>query len=346
VSPETDRAALESRSATSSVAHLQELLYDPMPEFEVIERVDRRVVISVGTHSLASDVARRLGGPDIVGARVEGDQVVVELASSGAAERFDLEQVGLEGGSHQLGPVALMLIPREGTIAPLQLVPNPIERHWRLLNGGHVDIVPKLHQAEAERLAGLSSIEAVRLPTTDFLALVVGSNLSPAARAHVASSVDVGAISSGACGSDCTADLPVDGMAEAQAPTAPERPLELIYLDGTDAEAIAARLISHQLREAGIELRIVPVELERLTAYSASGKFDLALLPMPTNPEHFRLRLKYSKISEDQLASSIIPLFENRFYAAYDTSICGVEPDSATSWDWLAGAYRCEDPSL
>lgn len=349
VSSETDRAALESRSATSTVAHLQELLYDPIRGLEIVRRHHHQVVISVAGAGLPpSEVAQRLGGPDILGARAEGDHVVIELSSVGAAERFDLGLVGLEGGTYQLGPVGLVLIPREGSdSAPLQLVPNPLERHWRLLNGDHVDVVPQLREAGAGRLASVASVVTVELPTTNLLALVVGANLSSAVGTRVVASLNLEAIAQAACGSECRAELPIPATGSAELPVDPDRPLELIYLDAAEAEALAARLISHQLGEAGIEVRLIPTDLGTFGRRTvASGEFDLALWPMPTDPERFRQRLKYSKISEDQLASSIIPLFELRFYAAYDTSICGVEPDSATSWDWLAGAYRCEDPSL
>jgi hypothetical protein len=42
----------------------------------------------------------------------------------------------------------------------------------------------------------------------------------------------------------------------------------------------------------------------------------------------------------------LIPLWNQRSYAAVDSSICGAKPDSAISWLWLADLYPCDEGAL
>jgi hypothetical protein len=138
--------------------------------------------------------------------------------------------------------------------------------------------------------------------------------------------------------------------------------LTILALDGTKDEALAAKVVAHQLWETH-QLRLV-VELLPVHDLSRSlfrGEYQILVLPVPSDPQQLfesfaGILDEGSDRLEEAVAHSdwqsarnalveeavLIPLWNQRNYAAVDKSICGAQPDSATSWLWLGNLLLCE----
>ena len=264
----------------------------------------------------------------------------LEAGSLQGVGRHIIELVDDSSGSHELAASGLVLNPLSGrSEVAIEFVPAPLERHWRLLNGGHVDVVPQIRQHEIERLSRLSTIETMELPPSNFVALYAKER---SAGSQLSRLLDVESIVAAVCGEDCRARYPIEPAPATEPEDELPESLELIYLEGADAEALGARVIAHQLLDHGIDVDIEPLEFDEFNRRGLTGDFDLMLTLAPTSPEAFPRLLELMGIPEDQVASRLIPLWNLKLYAAYDTSICNVEPDSVTSWSWLAKVRPCE----
>lgn len=330
---------LESRSIPGPTSYIVDLMLDPIPEARIQERTGRSVSISGVSASLTS-FADRLRAPGLASTSVDAAAVVAVFESTELASKFELDEAGLVGGSHELGS-GLRLEPREPGSKPLELVPAPRNRHWRLLNGGHVDVVPRIQPDEAARLEDVSSVVVVESPPTVFIALLFGARLNAGQRSAVRAVLDTGSIADAVCDSDCASDLP-PRVEVLDNPGSLPQEIELFYqLAGTEG-ATGVRVIAHQLLEQGVRVTAKPTNVADLLERFRTRDFDLALIPAPTSSERFEGFLNFFNIEPEDVGRELIPLWRVRQFTAYDASVCGAKPTSASSSAWLSKVYRCE----
>ena len=233
---------------------------------------------------------------------------------------------------------------RGTTGVTLDLIQAPPERHWRLINGGHVDVAPELREEVVERLRNVPTVRLITYSGDASFVLLIGQ-LEPRVRAAIIANLDGPAVAAKLCG-DCAATMPIEHDPLTLQPKMPVDKLTLIYMSGARTEADAAELVAHQLLQAEVDVSVNPVSIETLNASLLGGTFELALAPVPSDPGRFKNRLAHLGYSLEDANSRVVPLWNAQFFAAVDTAICGANPTTPTTWAWLADLYRCEDDEL
>ena len=204
---------------------------------------------------------------------------------------------------------------------------------------------------------------------------------SRALRRHVATIIDREAVAALACGEPgCVAGDWEPAAPLTEDVELPAR-LSILVLASHTPALIAARTISYQLRkhhelgeddtaaegvepkEVKIDIEVLP--LEAMLQRAVDGDFDLQIAPLgflsPAKAENnlFILTL-YTAYTHAELAGAlragdaatatqilaedvpVLPLYENRQFAAVDTRFCGGAPSDQLSWLWLVDLYPCE----
>jgi hypothetical protein len=365
---------LPSGQNAGAAAYLFELLYESAAEhFEIAERRGSRVLLRHRADSTRStqELGRSLRYRGLQTTSVEGDLVTAEFHSQASADDFSVETAGVAVGPYQALEVndRVQLRPRseESLGAQLELVAADRDDHWRLLAGRHVDVAPQIRASHARFLTGVPSLRLISYPVRGSIALILNQRHGILARrpvrTAVASVIDPAAAARVVCGDvDCAV---VDGALPPAAYEAHELPseLRLMAVSGSKDEQLTARVLAHQLW-AGHQMRVVIelLEVKDLSQRLVTGDYDLILLPLPSDPAHLFQSFsgildEGSERVETAIAAAdwegaleglradgvVVPLWNEQFYAAIDSSVCGARPDSATSWLWLADLHFCED---
>jgi hypothetical protein len=187
--------------------------------------------------------------------------------------------------------------------------------------------------------------------------------LSHSVRRTIASAVDSDALAEVVCGTnECAADSPssFDAADTDQIPEHFPQEIELLAVDGSNDEAMAAKVVAHQLWEAHrIRVTVNLLGLEDMSQRLLARDYQLLLTPVPADARQLiRLFDKIidfnhqspgapadAEVAVQELADQaiLLPLWDLILYAGSDRRVCGVTPDSATSWLWLADLHFCED---
>lgn len=201
---------------------------------------------------------------------------------------------------------------------------------------------------------------------------------SRALRRLVATIIDREAVAALACGEPGCAARAWAPAPPAEDVALPAR-LSILVLASHTPGLIAARTISYQLRkyndmmnknnnsgenagEMTIDIEELPLEV--MFARALAGDFDLQIAPLGflvpakadinidiikhcavyTNPALTRALHDGDEAAAIEILAEdvpVLPLYENREFAAVDTYFCGGVPSDQLSWAWLADLYPC-----
>ncbi len=363
--------------------YVRDLAFVPVTDYADIDRVEgdevflrphsarsEQVLAEKLTYYRLDETLTRSGG--MVVARFESPE-----AAAAAARAFRNDQPAVAQGpfyAASKGPTELELRSRrsEAAIDVIEVKSLPGSELWRRLLGRDVDLIPVMDARHREQFEGMETIRVRDLPAAGYESLVFNTRrpyVSDArVRARLAGLLNTEAIARVACGTAaCRASswakpAPPD-PATGSEPALPST-LNLAVLDTDSTLVLAADLIRYQLQGEGIEVEIDELPLDSLLSPSLTY-YDGWLVPLPATPSDAIKALSgYGVLPDDEemvsatrgiddspdaaaqaLAEQIpaLPLYETRYFAAIDARFCGESPERATSWEWLADLYLCED---
>jgi hypothetical protein len=359
--------------AAGSPAHLFELLFQPASEHLALVGREGPTVelerLDVSPYS-GEELAAALRYQGLRRTEVDGERVLVHFDSGSSAAQFSVETAGIASGPYRAREVGgrVRLEPRtaEAGGTTLELVSADRNDHWRLLSGRHVDVAPRIRARHASFLNGVPSLDLTAYPVRAQVAMLLNPRspvlASSSTRKLIASTIDASALSRVVCG-DCAVDY--ETSAPFQSVEFP-RELELLVLAGSKDEALAAKVVAHQIWEAHKSRVVINhFDVDEMSRRLLSSRYQLLFMPIASDPERmFEKVLRVIEHSAEDFDTAVargdwdaalqelideavlVPLWNQRTYAAVDSSICGAKPDSAISWLWLADLYPCDEGAL
>ena len=372
---------LPGASRTGGAAfYLDELLHEPVLRYAEVERARGKQVTLEARDPESADVlveALAHHGLEHIERSKDGE-VVASFRSTALAEeaalRFRSGWPAVATGPYRLSredDIARLEARRSGMpIDAIEIQSLPTTELWRRLHGRDIDVIPILDAVHREQFEGMYSVRTLDLPVAGFPSLVFNARHPKLAqrdvRVRLATMLDREAIARVACGSEeCVGRLwsIADGLTEDVSHAELPDELELLVLESDSSLVLAAEVVRHQLRAAGVKVKIVTAPLEALLGPSVVD-YDVMLVPLPTSARHVgryledfgfvdpavSTRFDIARREDDEraweraLAAEMpaFPLFEGRHFAAVDGRFCGGNPDRASSWKWLAELHPCE----
>ncbi len=372
---------LPGASRTGGAAfYLDELLHEPILDYAEVDRVDgERIILQPEDAESAEVLVEALAhhGLDEVEHAADGEVLVTfrsaELAAR-AAIRWRNNRPAVATGPYRLSrndESARLEARRAGmSIDAIEIQSLPTTELWRRLHGRDIDVIPILDAVHRAQFEDMYSVRTLDLPVAGYPSLVFNTRhpglAERAVRARLATMLDREAIARVACGSEeCVGRLwsIADGLTEDVSHAELPDELNLLVLESDSSLVLAAEVVRHQLRAAGLTVKIVTASLEELLGPGVVD-YDLLLVPLPAPAElavryledfgtvdpGLSERLDIARDEDDEraweraLAAEMpaFPLFEGRHFAAVDSRFCGGNPDRASSWAWLAELHPCE----
>lgn len=359
---------------SGAAAYALPLVYEPLGAHATVDAVEGRTVIlsrkPESPHS-AAELAGALRYRGLEEAEADGDRIKARFSTRQAARRF----AGWEYGAFDLGPFEverssshmIRLRARDDlAIDVLEIVTVHEEQQWRRLLARNVDVVPLTDATRAARLADVGSIRVLPYPRAAEYGLVFNVRdqalKSASVRRTLARAIDATAVARVACGDKaCAAPASVIEAPAAEDVSLPDA-LSLLILESDDVARLAAETLRLQLGRRGVTIAINEESAGEAFARVAAGRYQLALVPVSSEPgPHLLRQLANYGFASDELSAAIargdekaarailareVPfatLFEARYFAAIDDHFCGGEPTHHTSWRWLADLHPCEE---
>lgn len=261
---------------------------------------------------------------------------------------------------------------RSGTgVERIEIVRTTRSEEWRRLMARQIEVVPRLDSGERDQLSQLGSIRMVDITGINGFGLFFQTTNSPwtdvVARRALASAIDTRALGRMVCGAhEC--GLPTPSWGGQPMGVLPDEAV-LLLLEGESTHETVGRVLRHQLRRVGLNLRIEELPLNEYIPRIMSGQFELTIVPLASNRRR-RARLHLSSTHrestnltgysnqeydaafdrDDNAAMAeilardvpLVPLYEPRDFAAIDGTLCGDVQPSSTSWRWIADLHPCE----
>ncbi len=299
------------------------------------------------------------------------DELTILLSSDELARRF-AKTCGFDVGPFELASqdldngVITLRARNPGPIDEIQIVAVPPEEEWRRLMARDIDVIPVASGTDRAAFEGLSSVRTISLPSALMLTIVFDLRAklfeSKPVRRAIMHAVDRQAIARLVCPRGCDElDSSRDGETAAVADDVTLPPaLELLLPDVEPCHTVAAH-IQYTLARRGVDVTLKTVKPEQVEA--ALGRpFQLALLPgrigdaqaswyRVGNFGHWQstdfdaamdagdLGAARKVISRELPGFDVVAVGS---FAAVDARLCGGQPKSASSWDWLADLHPCE----
>ncbi len=366
-----------NQDVSGSSASIGDLILDRVTAHAEVIKIQGRTAYlqPLLTEPLSVDeLATVLRAPGLISARAEAGLVVADFDEPAQARRLaNRNAAGFAVGAYQLDDEDIaagwvrLRSRGEGAMEIIEFIEVDAAEQWRRLHARHVDVVPSSPYPSRDAYEGMSSVRIIDYPAEGAIAIYFNARAAaladPAVRRAIARTLDRRAIAAIACGSsDCVIPWPVTEEAVGPLPAS----LRLLVL-GSDSLAVdAARAARLQLLGAGIEVALALVDIPGLTVGIAGRRFELMISPIPVAqaaifqqlrrdaPQNVtgwwrpdfeaavdaRDHVEALKILRDELP--VLPLFEDRAFAAVDARFCGGAPETG-SWRWLADLHPCEE---
>jgi hypothetical protein len=363
--------------------NLIDLVYNPLSTyFSAVSvegtRVRLRARPEAATNLAA--LAPTIVHPELVGATVEGDQVVLEMKSADAASSIDLDSYLVPDGAYRalestVGHLLLgRRVPGDGP-ARIEVTAVPTsEEEWRRFLSGDFDAMPYVLPGVASYLRQVPTIRLIRLsepaPAALWFRMDGGPTKDPALRRAIAALIGRKALALSVTGnaSDARTDEREDPEARQALLAAgilPERPVILhLLVDDAQSDLVrAAMVLQQQLDGVGIELRIDALPQDAVRERLATHDFDLMLFAGDRTPRYWGFIHPgpgniNGYVSEDFAAAvkagdaarakeildrdlPVTPLFNQAESVAVRRELCNVHPHNTADLGWLAEIRRC-----
>lgn len=360
--------------ASGATGYALDLQYVPPVRLaEVVSVEGRHVVIhertgiAYSTATLAQTL-RCKGGQTVTR---RADELTVLVSSDEIASRFT-RMCGFDLGPFQLesqdvdNGVLTLRARKRGPIDEIQIVAVPPEDEWRRLLGRDIDVIPLASGIDRSEFDGLSSVRTITLPQRSVVTVVFDMRWKPLqaepVRRAIMQSVDRQAVARLVCPSGCDepGSEPDDVVATVAEDLSLPPTLELMLPDVEPYRTVAA-YIQYTLARRGVDVSLRPLPPGELLK-ALEPPFQMVLMPgrqadgMISRLRNFNFGHWQSadfeaamdagdldaarKVVARELPGFVVGHFQ--VFAAVDARLCGGEPKSAMSWDWLAELHPCE----
>lgn len=362
---------------SGSSAQAMDLVFDlPDSHIESMRADGSRVILSrrPSTRFSADELARALRYEGLISAHALDAQHIEArfIDEKTAALCVQYQNLGFDIGPFAIDSQAagrIRLVRRgDSAIDVIELVESSRSDEWRKLVAHELDVVPWAASVYRAEFGGMASIRILDIPPNDTAAIYFNVRAptlaDPRVRRHLAALIRRPALARLACGDASCASPDVEATSDAPLPPR----LSVIVPKDFTTLLTAAKILRHQLFQAGVELDIEPISVEEYVDRTPRGDYLLALGPLtvadhrfgfflsPSHPKAFAMTgfasAEYDgAVDRGDLVTAqavldrelpVTRLFELRSFAAVDAGFCGDVTPTSSSWLWLKELYPCE----
>lgn len=248
------------------------------------------------------------------------------------------------------------------------------DEEWKEIFARKIDVVPLTSITSRKRFENMGSVHTVVVPPSADMGLYFNTAREPwsslDARRQIGATITPQSIAEVACSGEPLCIIDAVPMSPPDAPVALPKEVSIVVMASESSLVRAARALQYHLStKLGMKVTLHELPLNEAIEKLAEDNYDFTLLPITRTPSKLAIDMTryllekhahYTSPQLDQAVQSLdlemldaylqkevpaIRLYANVQFAAIDKRFCREwEPDSQTSWRWLAHVVECTEP--